>query len=164
MLLREPAEVPERDHVAAEPRDGGHGGGASVAREERKLAEVAPRADAGHLFAVDAHSEFVYRLSQARPVVAPTEFVIERSSEPLSRVSTLAVGKARRDCSSRALFSAVGPWTRCRCTTTGARRLSAGESKRTLSLGLHLTCSCRSQQAHSEEDKPREQRQARGAD
>src|SRR6266508_3617577 len=41
---------------------------------------------------------------------------------------------------------------------------SAGGSKRTLSLGLHLACICRSHQAHSEEGKPREQRQARGAD
>jgi hypothetical protein len=46
---------------------------------------------------------------------------------------------------------------------TGARRLSAGGSKRTLSLGLHLTCICRAQQAHTEEGKPREQRQVRGA-
>ncbi|HTV25022.1 MAG TPA: thiamine pyrophosphate-dependent enzyme, partial [Polyangiaceae bacterium] len=30
------------------------------------------------VFAVDAHSEFAYRLSQARPVVAPTELVIQR--------------------------------------------------------------------------------------
>jgi acetolactate synthase-1/2/3 large subunit len=36
------------------------------------------------VFAVDAHSEFAYRLCQARPVVATTAFVIERLLERLA--------------------------------------------------------------------------------
>src|SRR6188472_1024494 len=55
VVPREPAEVPEGDHVAAQARDGGHRGGARRLADQCELAEVVAGTDPSDLLAVDAH-------------------------------------------------------------------------------------------------------------
>src|SRR6266536_3189722 len=82
--------------------------------------------------------------------------LVPPANEPPSRCARGTRAPRRRDDRPRTT-------PRLPAAEVGVGRKTLGP-KRTLSLSLHLTCICRSHQAHSEEDKPREQCQARGAD